>query len=522
MVKSAGPASSIHSAGRRADGRRPARPERNRMWQRLCELLQRSQDSHILVVGDFMIDRYLYGDAERISPEAPVPVLRVIREEDTLGGAGSVAADIAALGAVPHCVGVVGRGDDADRLAAMLSSAGAKAGALVADDGRRTTLKTRLVGLAQHRHRQQLIRVDDETTDPLDEATADRLLVEIERLLATCQVVCLEDYNKGVITPYLAGRVCEVARKRGVPVLVDPANIADYTRYIGGTLITPNRTETERVTGLRLRDVATVADHKADILAACHTDYVCVTLDADGAALIGPGGHFEHVPTKKRDVYDVTGAGDEVLAALAVTIAAGGDYREAVHVANVAGGLEVEKFGCVPITRDEVLGEIILEHHRAAGKIRSLEQLVPELTRRRGCGEKVVFTNGCFDLVHAGHAATFAFCKEHGDLLVVGLNSDDSVRSLGKAPGRPIIGQDDRAAMLAAMSDVDYIVTFNEQTPQALIEAIKPDTLVKGRDWEGKTVVGRDIVEAAGGKVLFVPLVEGLSTTQIIDRIRRM
>ncbi len=491
------------------------------MWQRLCDLLEKPQDSHILVVGDFMIDRYLYGDAERISPEAPVPVLRVVREEDALGGAGSVAADIAALGAVPHCVGVVGRGDDADRLAALLTTAGADAGSLVAEDGRRTTLKTRLVGLAQHRHRQQLIRVDDETTDPLDEAAADRLLLEIGRFLATCSVVCLEDYNKGVITPYLARRVCDAARERRVPVLVDPANITDYTRYTGGTLITPNRTETERVTGLRLRDVASVDRHKADILAACHTDYVCVTLDADGAALIGPEGRFEHVPTKKRDVYDVTGAGDEVLAALAVTIAAGGDYREAVHVANVAGGLEVEKFGCVPITRDEVLGEILLEHHHAVGKVRSLEQFIPELTRRRGGGKKVAFTNGCYDLVHAGHAATFAFCKEHGDILVVGLNSDASVRSLGKDDGRPIVGEDDRAALLAAMSDIDYIVTFNEPTPLTLIEAVKPDILVKGQDWAGKTVVGQDIVEAAGGQVLLVPLVEGLSTTRIIDRIRQ-
>lgn len=491
------------------------------MWQRLCELLEQPRDSHILVVGDFMIDRYLYGDAERISPEAPVPVLKVVREEDALGGAGSVAADIAALGAVPHCVGVVGLGHDGDRLAAMLSRAGADADSLLADDARRTTLKTRLVGLAQHRHRQQLIRVDDETTDPLDEATADRLLVDIERLLAICRVVCLEDYDKGVITPYLARRICHAARERGVPVLVDPANITDYTRYAGGTLITPNRTETERVTGLRLRDVGAVADHKSGILAACHTEYVCVTLDADGAALIGPDGRFEHVPTKKRDVYDVTGAGDEVLAALAVTIAAGGDYREAVHVANIAGGLEVEKFGCVPITRDEVLGEILLEHHRAAGKIRSSEQLVPELTWRRGRGEKVVFTNGCFDLLHAGHAATFAFCKEHGDIVVVGLNSDASVRSLGKDDGRPVIGQEDRAALLAAMSDIDYIVMFDEPTPQTLIEVLKPDVLVKGRDWAGKTVVGQDVVEAAGGRVLLVPLIEGLSTTRIIERIRR-
>jgi len=491
------------------------------MWQRLYELLDHPLGRHILVVGDFMIDRYLYGDAERISPEAPVPVLRVVRQEDALGGAGSVAADISSLDAVPHCVGTVGRGPDGELLEHLLRKAGADPSGLVRAEDRPTTRKTRLIGLAQHRHRQQLIRVDDESASPVVGRPQEEMLAKIEALLPRCEAVCIEDYNKGVVTAELAGRTIQMARRRGIPVLVDPASICQYERYTDATIITPNRTETEKVIGRRLPSIDAVKAAAADILSVCRTEYVCVTLDAEGAALIGPGGTFEHVSTKTRDVYDVTGAGDEVLAALAVGLACGADLREAVALANVAGGLEVEKFGCVPIRREEILGELLLENHRTLGKVRTLDQLLPELSRRRQRREKVAFTNGCFDLLHAGHVANFTFCKKHADILVVGMNSDASVRRLSKGPGRPVVPQDDRAAVLAALADVDYVVIFNEDTPAALIEAIKPDVLVKGRDWEGKTVVGQDVVERGGGQVLLAPLLEGRSTTDIVDRIRQ-
>ncbi|HKQ48990.1 MAG TPA: D-glycero-beta-D-manno-heptose 1-phosphate adenylyltransferase [Phycisphaerae bacterium] len=490
------------------------------MWERLCEILDRAAGRRILVVGDFMIDRYLYGDAERISPEAPVPVLRVVRQEDALGGAGSVAADIAALGATANCLGIAGEDADSELLSALLTKAGADASGLVRIKDRPTTRKTRLVGLAQHRHRQQLIRIDDENSDPLDDTTADLLLARLEERLTGCGAVCIEDYHKGVITPKTAQAVIAAAKKRKLPVLVDPANLTDYSRYSGATIVTPNRTETEKLIGARLRSVAAVKGAASKIIAACQTGYACVTLDAEGAALIGPGGAFEHIPTKSRDVYDVTGAGDEVLAALAVAVAAGADWREAVALANVAGGLEVEKFGCVPITREEVVGEILLEHHKTLGKVRTLDHLLPELARRRARHEKIAFTNGCFDLLHAGHVANFAFCKQHADLLVVGLNSDASVRRLGKGDGRPIVAQDDRAAVLAALADVDYVVLFDDDTPAKLIEAVRPDILLKGADWSGKTVAGQEFVEKYGGKVLLAPLLEGRSTTDIIKRIR--
>ncbi|MEK6643613.1 MAG: bifunctional heptose 7-phosphate kinase/heptose 1-phosphate adenyltransferase [Planctomycetota bacterium] len=489
------------------------------MWQRLYDLLQNTADRHILVVGDYMIDRYLYGDAERISPEAPVPVLRVVRQDDALGGAGSVVADIAALGAKAHAVGVVGDDADAKKLTQLLTAAGVDASGLVQIAGRPTTRKTRLIGLAQHRHRQQLIRIDDESTEPITDLAP--MLTQIDRLLPSCQAVCIEDYNKGVVTSAMAKAIIERAAKLKIPVLVDPASISDYARYTGATIITPNRTETEKaIGGRRLRGMDDVRKAAKQIHAACHTQHVCVTLDAEGAALIHADGSCEHVATVARDVYDVTGAGDEVLAAMAVGMAGGATLSEAVALANIAGGLEVEKFGCVPITRDEMLGEILLLHNKDGGKLRTLELLIPELARRRSRGEKIAFTNGCFDLLHAGHVGNFAFCKEHADVLVVGLNSDASVQRLGKGTNRPIVGQADRAAVLSAISDVDYVVVFDEDTPLTLIEAIVPDVLLKGADWAGKTVVGQSIVEKHGGKVLLVPLLEGRSTSSLIQRIR--
>jgi D-beta-D-heptose 7-phosphate kinase/D-beta-D-heptose 1-phosphate adenosyltransferase len=467
-----------------------------------------------------MLDRYLYGDAERISPEAPVPVLRVVRQEDALGGAGSVVADIAALGAQACCAGILGEDADAEILRGLLRRAGVDPGGLVRVPGRPTTRKTRLIGLAQHRHRQQLMRIDDEEASPVEGAPAEALLAEVSGQLPSCQAVCIEDYQKGVVTPGLAQEVIRLAGERGLPVLVDPASVTDYSRYAGATLVTPNRTETEKVTGLKLPDVAAVRAAAGRILAACRTRHVCVTLDAEGSALIGPGGTCEHVPTTSRDVYDVTGAGDAVLAALAVAVASGAELREAAALANVAGGLEVEKFGCVPIRREEVIGEILLQHHRESGKVRTLEQLLPELARRRARHEKIAFTNGCFDLLHAGHAANFAYCRQHADVLVVGLNSDTSARRLGKGADRPVVPQEDRAAVLAAMQDVDYVVLFDDDTPLALIEAIQPDVLLKGADWAGRAVVGQSVVEARGGKVLLVPLLEGRSTTALLERIR--
>lgn len=490
------------------------------MWTQLLDLMERPAGKAVAVVGDFMLDAYLYGDAERISPEAPVPVLRVVRESVALGGAGSVAADVAALGDCVHCFGVIGADEAGHAVRSRLTALGARTAGLIESASRPTTKKTRVVGLAQHRHRQQLMRIDAEQTDPLDADATAALLRALEAVIDECGAVCIEDYGKGVVTAEIAARVIALGRTHRVPVLVDPTRTNDYSRYRGATLVTPNRSETELVSGLSLPKVDAVRAGAARILSACTTENACVTLDAEGIALLRADGGFEHIPTRPRDVYDVTGAGDEVLAALAVGLARGASLTEACALANVAGGLEVEKFGCVPITRDELVAELLHLNHEQLGKRRTLPQLLPELAHRRARGEKIVFTNGCFDILHPGHVEYLEFSRRQGNALVVGLNSDASVRRQNKGADRPVLNEDDRARMLAALTAVDYVVVFDADTPAALIEAVRPDVLVKGEDWAGKGVVGASFVESYGGKVVLAKLVEGHSTTRLIERIR--
>lgn len=490
------------------------------MQRELLAVLDRFPGRRVLVVGDFMLDRYVFGDAERISPEAPVPVLRVVERQDRVGGAGSVALNVAALGASVACFGVLGHDSFGERVSRLLADAGADVAGLLRVDDRPTITKTRLVGLAEHRHRQQILRVDDEISGPLSAADHGRLIERIEAAIAVADVVCLEDYAKGVLSIELCQRVIAAARRVGKPVLVDPPRQRVWDKYRGATLLTPNRAELEIGAGRSLKDDA-VEPAARELLAANDFAALVVTLGRDGALLVRADGPAMHFPTRPRAVYDNTGAGDAVLAMMAVAMAAGASLEEAVPLANIAGGLEVGKFGCVPITRDEVLAELHAGHESSTrAKIRSVGDLVAELTARRQRGEKVVFTNGCFDILHPGHIELLEKSKSLGSVLVVGLNSDASVRSLGKGDDRPIRRQADRARMLAALEAVDFVVLFDEPDPARLIEAVVPDVLVKGSDWAGKGVVGQGFVEARGGRVALVELAEGYSTTGELARIR--
>jgi D-beta-D-heptose 7-phosphate kinase/D-beta-D-heptose 1-phosphate adenosyltransferase len=471
----------------------------------------------VALVGDFVLDRYVYGDVERINPEAPVPVLRIVKQTANAGGAGNVAAAVPALGAQVRCAGVIGNDAPATDLRSLLAAAGADTSGLVTCDDRPTAVKTRFVGLAQHRHPQQMLRVDDESTLPLDHAAGKRLRDAFAAMLAWADTVVLEDYNKGVLSDAATPELIQLARRAGKPVVVDPALLRDYSRYRGATVIKPNRYEAAHASGVSITDDATLAQAARHIVRVTQAQAVVISLDREGAYLFQNDQGIRVPHLCPRQVYDVTGAGDETLAVLAVALAGGCSLEEAVALANVAGGLEVERFGFAPIRRDELVCEL----HRMMGlrgnKVLPRAELAVEIDRRRRQGQTVVFTNGCFDLLHLGHVRYLQQARELGHCLIVAINSDASVRRL-KGQSRPVIGQDERAGMLASLECVDYVTVFDEDTPIPLLDLLRPHLLVKG----GTTpsIVGRELVEGYGGRVLTLDMVEGLSTSQIIQRIQ--
>jgi len=488
------------------------------MPEKLLETIRNLGRPRIVVVGDFMLDCYVYGDALRISPEAPVPVLKVTQTEYSCGGAGSVAVDLAALGSRAFCIGLVGDDRNGEILREKLRLAGVELGGLLTVEDRPTTSKQRVVGLAQHRHRQQLMRIDEESSQPITQQQRATLLETYRRELASAKLVCLQDYNKGLLSAGLCREMIGLARKAEKKVLVDPCLSSDYSKYRGATLITPNRREAAAAVGGVLeneQDCARAAERLYDGLGL---EAVVITLDREGAYLQTASEHAM-VPTRPRSVYDVTGAGDMVLAMLAVALAAGDDYVTAVRLANIAGGIEVEKFGAAAVSVEEIANEIVHEHRQANCKVRSVDSLAGQLERCRNDKQTVVFTNGCFDVLHRGHIEFLRFCKGQGDLLVVGLNSDGSVKMI-KGQGRPINNASDRAAVLAGLESVDYVTFFEQPDPLELIKKLRPDVLVKGQDWAERGVVGREFVQSYGGRVVLAPLVEGKSSTATINKIR--
>lgn len=474
----------------------------------------------VLVVGDFMLDVYTYGDAVRISPEAPVPVLKIAKTEHRCGGAGSVAVDLAALGAKAYCVGVTGDDTNGRILKDKLNGAGADVTSLFEVPDRPTISKQRLIGLAQHLHRQQLIRMDQESAEPLSDQWSEKILAAFNERLRDVDIVCLQDYNKGLLTDSLCRKMIQSAAQAGRKVLVDPSLRSDYSKYAGATAITPNRTESSAAVGFEVTNADTAGEAANELLRKLKLEAVVITLDKEGAYLkTQDTGRI--IPTKPRSVYDVTGAGDMVLAMLAAALAVGCDYEIAVQLANIAGGIEVEKFGTAAVSIEEIADEIAGQNRSTSGKVRSIESLVRELERHRRQNKTIVFTNGCFDVLHRGHVEYLQFCKRHGDVVVVGLNSDSSVKII-KGPDRPINNQDDRAAVLAALEAVDYVAIFEEPDPLNIVTAVKPDVLVKGEDWAQKGVIGREFVESRGGKVVLAPLVAGKSTTETIEKIESL
>jgi len=472
----------------------------------------------ILLVGDFMLDSYIYGDALRISPEAPVQVLKVVRREYAGGGASSVAADVLTLGAKCSCIGIVGNDENAKRLFGILNTLGTETDGLIRIPERPTITKERVIGLAQHRHRQQLLRVDDECTERLSLEYYQQLADVYKAQLPACDIVCLQDYNKGMLVPEFCQKLIALARQAGKKVLVDPPLDSDYSKFSGASLIAPNRKESSHAVGFDIQTIADAEKASGILLEQLQLETVVITLDKEGAFL-RTATTARHVKTLPRNVYDVTGAGDMMLAMLAVAMAAGCDEETALQLANIASGIEVEKFGVATVSVDEIVNEIISTHKGKTGKIHAAEELLRHLDYHRQQHETIVFTNGCFDVLHRGHIEYLRFCKNQGNVVVLGLNSDDSVHQL-KGPDRPVNNQHDRAAVLAALESVDYITIFDEPDPLGLIQQVHPDVLVKGADWAEKGVIGREFVESYGGRVELAPLLDGKSSTATIEKLK--
>jgi len=482
----------------------------------LLTLLSGFGSPPVLLVGDFMLDRYVYGDVERISPEAPVPVLKVGRSEIRAGGAGSVAAALQALGAHTLCVGAIGDDAEGEQLREALSATGADVSGLLASRKHCTTVKTRYVGLAQQKSPHQMLRVDSDPAGGFGEELSDRLKEAYRGALGTARAVAVQDHNKGVVTAASCAGLVADAADAGVPVIIDPARIPSYERYRGASVITPNRWESAFATGITIAGGESLGRAAARLLDVTAAGTVAVTLDKDGIYVLESGSTGQMIGTRPRTVYDATGAGDETLAMMAVAIAEGCTPYDAAGLANVAGGLEIEQFGVVPIARQQVIEELQRLIGLCGIKVMGRGRLENEIARRRRNGETIVFTNGCFDLLHMGHVRHLRQARELGTCLVVAINSDEGVRRL-KGEARPVIGQDERAEILAALECVDYVTVFDEDTPIPLLELLQPDVLVKGGDTD--TIVGSEIVEQYGGTVRRLEKLEGPSTTEIISRI---
>lgn len=466
----------------------------------------------LLVVGDLMLDRYLWGRVERISPEAPVPVLRLESETAAAGGGANVARNLAALGLAVRIGGVVADDADGAALLAALGRDGVATGAVVVSGQRATTVKTRLVG-----NHQQMLRIDREDTHPLAPDDEERLLDGVLAALAGCDGLILSDYAKGTLTPRVCAALIAAAKRAGIAVAIDPKG-RDYSKYAGATLITPNRAELALVTGVPADDLERLIDAGAALRERLSLELIVLTLGDQGIALISPAGH-ECIPAVAKEVYDVSGAGDTVIATFAAGRASGLDDRDTAHLANVAAGVVVGKVGTATVCAAELAAAIAPDAGEdAATKWLDWADALERVSGWRAAGERVVFTNGCFDLLHAGHVGYLEQARRLGHRLVVGLNSDRSIGEI-KGPTRPIVAERDRARVLAGLASVDAVVTFDDPTPLALIEHLRPDVLVKGADYTEDAVVGAKEVRSWGGEVVLLPLLEDRSTTGIIERI---
>ncbi len=471
---------------------------------------------NILILGDLILDKYIEGDVSRISPEAPVVVLKQTTERDVLGGAGNVASNIRALGGTPILVGVLGNDAAADRFRNAASKSNIEHFTIL-DDTRCTSVKTRLLG-----GRQQLLRVDHENSSHVSRTIELEIIEIIQKWIENIHAFIISDYKKGLLTPHILKHTIQLAKDNNVPIFVDPKG-GDYIHYAGASYIKPNRTELAVLTKMDCSSLPLV-EKAAFFLSEMTGANILVTLSQDGMVLFNKDHSTFSLPTVAREVFDVSGAGDTAIASFAIALAHGISKEESVRFANIASGIAVSKIGTASVSLEEIEAEVskISIHKKTSrGMLASIDAALVIKNEWVNNGFTIGFTNGCFDLLHPGHIALLRTAAAKCDRLIVGLNSDNSVKRL-KGDQRPIQDQFSRAEVLGALDSVDLVVIFDEDTPLNIIQALHPDVLIKGADYEEKDIVGGDYVKSYGGNICRVELKDGQSTTSLVMRSKKL
>ena len=471
-------------------------------------MIKLNKKPNILVIGDLMIDHYLWGSCDRISPEAPVQVVNVKKESSVLGGAGNVINNLVTLGSVVDVISVIGNDSVANELKSLLEKIDVPTSNLVVENNRKTSKKSRLIA-----SQQQVLRYDMESIDDINENSHKQIIQTLEKNINKYSSIILSDYGKGVLTTNLTKEIIKIANKNNIKVLVDPKG-KDYSKYKGSYTLTPNKKEAMEATNIDIKDESSLIEALKSLKTQCELEVSLITLSEQGIAIFDD--ELTIKPTVAREVYDVTGAGDTVIASIAFALGNNLDIKDSIYFANLAAGVVVGKIGSATTTLDEIYEyEYSLHKSNSTSHIKTFDEIKTLSSKLHNQGKKIVFTNGCFDILHVGHVKYLEVAKSYGDVLILGLNADSSVRKL-KGPTRPINTQDDRAYILASLESVDYVVIFEEETPYELIKLIKPHVLVKGGDYEGKEVVGQDIAD----ELKLVQFVDGKSTTNTIKRIQ--
>ena len=466
----------------------------------------------IMVIGDLILDEYIWGSVSRISPEAPVPILETKSENLTLGGAANVANNLVAIGCEVHLVGAIGNDEKGDKLLSLIEEKKISSKGIFRFVYRPTTSKIRVIG-----HNQQILRIDKEDNRPITEETENKIIKFINKTLPDMDIVICSDYRKGILTEKVFSATTHRANNSKKRVLVDPKS-SNFELYRGATIITPNQFEVEKAVPIKIQDKIDLDRAAEYLLNLTHAEVILITRGKDGMTLYPNKEKPIDIPTQAKEVFDVTGAGDTVVSILAMALAIGFNYQDSAWLSNMAASIVVGKIGTAVVTLPEIDEYLHEEMLRTSKAVLNLEELTKTVSLAKSVGKTVVFTNGCFDLIHGGHIEFLQKARAKGDLLVVGLNSDKSVKAI-KGNGRPIKGEKERANIISALKSVDYITIFDETTPEIIISEIRPDILVKGDDYDVDEVVGREIVEGYGAKVELIPVVKGLSTTNTVTKI---